>query len=65
MCMFQVEKFYRFQTTLYELSTLAEALPQDGCHMLDDDNATTAAPKLSPKPDKVKVSLMALCTFID
>ena len=49
-----MEKFYIFQSQLYELSILAEALPSDGCDMMDDDNETLTTQ--APPPDHGKVS---------
>ena len=50
----QIKKFYIFQTQLYELSTLAEALPNNGCDMMDDSNDTVVTPSPEPKDSKVQ-----------
>ena len=53
-CILQVEKFYRFQMYLLDLSILVEALPQDGCDLMYEDNSTTSSPVL-PVTESVKV----------
>ncbi|KAK3577511.1 hypothetical protein CHS0354_026468 [Potamilus streckersoni] len=48
-----VEKFYQFQTTLYELSVLAEDLPQTDCDYMQDNGTTENPPfleKTTPSP---------------
>lgn len=52
----EVKKFYIFQTQLYELSKLAEALPKDGCDMMDDGNDTLVTPSPTPKHSKLQVT---------
>ena len=49
-----MEKFYIFQSQLYELSILAEALPSDGCDMMEDGNETLTTQAPAPEHGKVK-----------
>ncbi|XP_053393737.1 ATP-binding cassette sub-family A member 2-like isoform X2 [Mercenaria mercenaria] len=53
--MIDVEKFYRFQTYLLDLSILVEVLPQDGCDLMYEDNSTTNAPPV-PITESVKTT---------
>ena len=49
-----MEKFYKFQTYLYELSILVEALPQDGCDLMPDDNTTSVSSNSTTQAPKVR-----------
>ena len=49
-----MEKFYKFQTYLYELSILVEALPQDGCDLMPDDNTTLVSSNSTTQAPKVR-----------
>jgi len=54
-----MERFYQFQTYLFDLSLIVSALPQDGCLLMDElqGNASTASPDLtSDSPAQKPVS---------